>query len=315
MVLPWWLEPEYKLPVGSPFVKERHQKKIADFSQDELAIIRSSGWDDVEADERIRWRRVKIEEVQHMFWQEFYEDIESCFITTADPYYDRVLVDKLRKSSYPAPHHQTFQGGMVEIWHKPDYDDLAPNYVVAVDPGQGILTQSVALVFRVIINEDGKISYQHCATLSGLYDPQTFAPMVKELSYYYRTAKIAAESNGHGLAFTAEVKDYPNLYYRTDVVSGIRTKVIGWKTTGAPRLGSNGTKTYMMSELNHILNYLECCDINVIRQIANVRVSAEKVLVCMGGDDFHDAAAIFAATAPTAVPQLDRGFAFAKNPW
>ena len=47
---------------------------------------------------------------------------------------------------------------------------------------------------------------------------------------------------------------------------------------------------------------MECHDIDIIRQIANVRVGADKKLVFLGnGDDFHDSAAIFAATAPTAM--------------
>ena len=314
IILEWWLEPEYRLPVNSPYVKKRHRGKIADYSADELKIIQQARWDDHEADERIRWRRIKIEEITHMFWQEFFEDIASCFVTTSDPYYDQMSLDRLRKSCFPAPMKRTFEGGLVEIWEEPDMEEQHPSYMIAVDPGQGLITQSVALVFRTII-EDEKISYKHVASLAGLYDPQTFAPMVMELGKYYRIAKIASEANGHGMAFTAEVADYPNLYYRTDVVSGVRSQIIGWKTTGAPRLGSNGTKTYMMSELNHILKYMECTDVNVIRQIGNVRIGAEKQLISMGGDDYHDAAAIFAATSPAAAPAITPGFAFAKNVW
>ena len=315
IILEWWLEPEYRLPVNSQYVKERHRGRIKDYTADEIQIIKIAGWGDDEADERIRWRRVKIEEVAYMFWQEFFEDIISCFVTTSNPYYNRDRVAELRKGCFPAIIHRPFMGAMAEIWEDPDWEDERPKYIVAVDPGQGLITHSVALVYRLYLDEYGNVRYKHCASLSGLYDPQTFAPMVIELATYYRMAMIASESNGHGMAFCALIGDYPNLYYRTDVVSGVESQVIGWKTTGAPRLGSNGTKTYMMSELNHLLDYMECNDVNVIRQISNVRIGAERKLIIMGADDFHDAAAIFAATVPTASFDTGSGLAFGKKLW
>ena len=313
-ILHWWLEPEYRIPINSPYVKEHHRGKINGFDQEEIEIIRTAGWGDLEADERIRWRRLKIEEVKHMFWQEFFEDIISCFVTTASPYYDIVRLGQLRQQCREPIDNRTFEGGHVKIWEHPDYDDPSPSYVIAVDPGQGKITSSVALVWRVII-EDGKIKHRHVATLSGLYDPQTFEPMVRQLAYYYRTAMIAPEANGHGLAFCGHISDYPNLYRRTDVVSGMSTSVIGWATTGAARLGSNGTKTYMMSELNHLLHTMETWDVDVVRQLSNVRISAEKSLISMGGDDFHDAAAIYAATCSTAMPQGNSGLVYSYDPW
>ena len=313
--LAWWLEPEYRIPLNSPYVKERHRGEIKDYTAEELAIVGVAGWEDQEADERIRWRRIKVEEIHHMFWQEFFEDIVSCFVTTSDPYYRREIVQSLRAHCYP--HNSVIDlkgGGQAKVWEKPDAKIEFPRYVITVDPGQGLASMSVALVFRIII-EEGKISHKHCATLAGKYDPQTFAPMVMSLGYMYHTAKIASERNGHGLAFCAEIKDYPNLYRETDIISGVRGRVIGWKTTGAPREGSNGTKTFMMSALNDMLESLDLHDIDVVRQIANVRVGAEKQLVFMGGDDYHDAAAIFAGVSPTVSPMIQRGLAFAKDAW
>ena len=314
VMLHWWLEPEYRIPKNLPrdamALPDRYRGEITDYTAEELEIIKEAGWEDVEADERIRWRRVKIEEIKHMFWQEFFEDITSCFITNAQPYYDMIEVDRMRKSAYPAPKTKQFEGGNAKIWEEPDDRDENPNYIIAVDPGQGIITHSVALVFRVKLDE-GRISYKHCATLAGLLDPQSFAPMVMALGDYYKTAMIASERNGHGLAFCAEVSEYPNLYRQHDVVNGQRSQVVGWKTTGMPRLGSTGTKTFMMSALNHNLQFLECHDIDVIRQIASVRIGAERRLEFAGrGDDYHDAAAIFAAVSPTAAPPSKYGKIF-----
>ena len=314
--LHWWLEPEYRIPINSPHVKEHHRGPIVDFDPEELAIVDKAGWDDFEADERIRWRRIKIEELHYAFWQEYMEDIASCFITTSDPYYNRDKLAELRAGCYPANEHLNLStGGQVQIWSQPTNEETYPTYWVSVDPGQGLNSLSVALVFQIKISENGVVSRKHCATLAGKYDPQTFAPMVMELAKYYKTAKIASERNGHGLAFCAEIKDYPNLYRQRDIVSGVSSRVIGWKTTGAAREGSNGTKTAMMSMLNDMLNELEIYDINVIRQLANVRIGAEGKYIFIGGDDYHDAAAIFAGASANSGPRTNRGFAFAKNAW
>ena len=201
-----------------------------------------------------------------------------------------------------------------DIWAYPDEAWEAPNYLISVDPGQGKVSESTAIVWRVnpYESEDRRL-VQHVATLKGLYDPQTFAPMVMELGYYYRTAKIAPERNGHGMAFTAAITDYPNLYYQTDVVNGISTKVIGWATTGAARVGSRGTKTYMMDELKHLLSDMELRDSSVISQIMQVRRGDGGKLVFLGPDDLHDAAAIMAATRPSAMYSGKKGFVGTKG--
>jgi len=313
--LHWWLEPEYRIPRNPPYaIPIWAAEEINNYTQEELQIVKKAGWVDPEAEERIRWRRVKIAEIRELFWQEFFEDISSCFIASNSPFYDNERVAQLRNSCYPWDRKMTLPtGGDVEIWEEPDNDDDSPNYLIAVDPGQGKVTLSVASVWRIVI-EDGEIHYRHCATLSGLYDPQTFAVMVKELGYYYKVARIAAERNGHGMAFCTEVSDYPNLFRQNDLIGGSATSAIGWKTTGAARLDSKGTKMFMMSELNFLLLSMECHDINIIRQIANVRVGADKKLLFLGdGDDYHDSAAIMAATIPTAMPQGHTGFAFTKG--
>ena len=301
----WWMEPVYRIPIGSPEARKADLGKIENYTQDELELVKRVGWDDFEADERIRWRRRKIGEIHAMFWQEFLEDIASCFLITTAAYYDNEEIARLRAGISPF----LYMWKRAEIWNAPDDEWDRPNYFISVDPGQGKHTQSVALVWR--INDDGSI--RHEASISGLYDSVTFAPMVMELGYYYKTAKIASERNGHGQAFTAEIKNYPNLYMQSDVVSGIETKVIGWATTGAPRLDGRGTKTYMLDELSFLLSDLECHDVNIIDQLAKVRVGADKKIIMPKYDDFHDAAAIMAATRHSAQGVVQSGLAFTKG--
>jgi hypothetical protein len=198
-----------------------------------------------------------------------------------------------------------------KIWRKPDDPEFTefPNFVIAVDPGQGKVTKSAATVWY-ITRESKPI---HCATLAGLYDPITFKPMVEELGYYYKTAKIVSERNGHGMAFCSEIKNYPNLYRQTDVQSGISSKVIGWATTGAAKIDGGGTKPFMLDQLNFILGELECRDIDIINELGYVRIGAQNRIEFSGPDDLHDTVAIMAATRPTAMGHSNSGFIGAKG--
>ena len=305
--LTWWLEPAYRIARGDKAALRADRGELF-YTEEELALVKLAGWtDDTEVEERIRWRRRKIAEIKRDFWGEFYEDIISCFLSSSTPFYDADILDYLRMSCYA----YTRRWLHAEIWREPDYEDFAyPNFIVSVDPGQGKITQSVATVWY-IHPEDG--SAIHCATMMGLYDPQTFAPMVMELANFYLGAKIVAERNGHGMAFCLEVKGYHNLYRQTEIVSLKRTKVIGWKTTGQPKIGSNGTKTYMLDELSHLLPKLICNDINIINQLSYVNVGPNNVIQFSGPDDIHDSVAIMAATRHTASGHVEKGFVGTKG--
>lgn len=291
--LEWWFEPEYRIPVNSNLVKDWLKPQIKDYMSDELDLIHDNGWDDKEADERIRWRRRKIDEIQGDFYQEFFEDLGSCFLTSGSVYYNSLELDRLRAECIPFSH----MWRDTQIWHEPDEDEH-PNYMITVDPGQGKITQSVAAVWKI----DPEGGVRHEATLAGLYDSLTFAPMVMELGFYYRRAKIVAERNGHGQAFCSElvIKNYPSLYKQRDIISGVATNVVGWATTGAAKIGGKGTKIYAMDELNHLLPDLECKDLNIIRQIMQVKVSPDGRISFLGMDDYHDTAMIMAGTRPSA---------------
>lgn len=305
--LPWWLEAEYRIPKNSPIAPPIDRGELT-LTSEELDIIGTLNWAEKEADERIRWRRLKIRELKKVFWQEFYEDITSCFLTTQQAYYDVDELERLRRNCYP----HNYMWHQAKIWNAPDQDWDAPNYFISVDPGQGKLTLSVATVWR--IEHEGYPLVRHEATLAGLYDPTAFAPMVVELAEYYRGAKISAERNGHGLSFCAQISDYNNLYRQTDIVSGISTKVIGWATTGAAKLNARGTKIFMLDELNHLLPDLECHDEEIISQISRVRVGGDGKIHMPKFDDFHDSVAIMAATRSSAQGHVTKGMMFKKGP-
>jgi hypothetical protein len=295
----WWLEPLYRIPLGSPYALISDRGHLSYYS-DEVDLIKRAGWGDLEAEERIRWRRRKIKEIKHKFWQEFMEDLESCFLASGMTYYDEDELDRLHSGCFPAPYK--FKGA--NIWHEPVDREYNPIYHLAVDPGQGKVTRSVATVWRLDLEGFEKV--QHVATLAGYYEPSVFTPMVKELGHYYHGCQIAAEANGHGMAFTALLADYPNVYYRIDVISGLSTKAVGWYTSGAARIGGRGTKPYMMVQLGELLPIMECNDLNILRELMQVRLAGSQIKF-LSSDDYHDSAAIMAATRPSLKQIGNRG--------
>lgn len=307
IALVWWLEPEYRIPRGSKHALPRDRGRLT-YTGEEEALIRhiiAQGfkWTDQEAEDRMRWRRRKIREIGAFFWQEFIEDLISCFLTSGQEFYPADRVKELREGCYPAPFH--FENA--SIWYPPD-ENATGIYVCTVDPGQGKVTRSVAHIWQLWPDyQEGGFIVRHEATLSGYYDCIAFAPLAMSLGRYYRTAKLIGEANGHGLAFSAEVKNYPNLYYRTDVVSGIPSKQIGWYTSGAAKIGSHGTKSFMLSSLFNLLPHLLTHDIDFVGEVGRVRYSGPN-LVFGVSDDHHDAGAIMAATRNSVVQTGERGF-------
>jgi len=302
ITLPWWLEPEYRIPIGASYIREFLRGPVKDYTEAEINLIRKTKWNDFEADERIRWRRHKILSIKSAFWQEFFEDIVSCFLATAEPFYPMEVTDHLLELCYEAP----YSAGHAQVWFPPAdlADDPNPVYIISVDPGQGKATRSVAQVWRMDLDNFTRI--RHEATLSGMYDYLAFAPLVKQLGEYYYHAKIVAEANGHGVGFCGRITDYDNLYWRTDNVSGLVSKQIGWMTTGSTRIGATGTKMYAITELQSLLDIIETHDINLIKELKQVRYSGGNI-VFLGNDDNHDAAMIMAATRSSHTGNQHRG--------
>jgi hypothetical protein len=73
------------------------------------------------------------------------------------------------------------------------------------------------------------------------------------------------------------------------------TQEIGWKSTGAVRIGATGTKMYALTALQQLLPQIVTHDEGLIRQLRQVRWKGEQVEF-LGMDDIHDCAMIMAVT-------------------
>jgi len=268
--LPWWLADDYTLPTGSPLAIEGDRGRL-EYTPEEQNLVELHGL----SEGQIRWRRRKVSDRGLDFPQEYPEDPVTCFLSSGEMLFDARRLDELAKGCCPAPTSLD----NVMIWHQPVPGGL---YLVAVDPTVGIHDRAAATVWLV-----GE-TLTHCATLWGLYDPVVLAGKLHTLCHYYNTAKLQIEFNGPGQAVLAEMRSYPNLGYRIDLLTGAPTGSVGWLTTKA-------SKAHMIAQMRKHIGTLVVRDLNIIRQLRGARLERGD-MVWIGEDDLAMSAMIATAT-------------------
>jgi len=277
---PWFMHPEYKLDKDSIIALPGDREAVLDLNLDEQHLVDNYHL----TYDQIRWRRYKIVEmeslrrngeIRRMFAQEYPEDDVSCFLATGDSFYDVELLNEKGRNCYPASGHHNH----AEVWYPPQD---GKEYLISIDPGQAKVSQTVMVVLAF---EDNVPKY--CARAAGLWTLEITADMAKELARYYNNAVITWEANSHGLGLAPLLREYPNLYYRKDVVSGKQSSELGWYTSG----GRTGTKDFMLNTMMRMLPKMIVHDIEFISQCRNIRQAGDRV-VAVGMDDIHDAVAV-----------------------
>lgn len=299
---PWFIHEEYYLSVDSPFALPGDNTPILQsLDSDEQKLmelfITHYSMDEVEANNRLRWRRYKQAEMASirrgggdalLFRQEYPEDDRSCFLAAGDMYYDPVVIESKIRDCEP----HTFRELRADVWELPREN---VKYLMSIDPGKGKTSESVAHIWRFeeATNEQPQ-RFIHCATLCGYYDEAEMGEYSMALGKYYNYAIAAPECN---LDIVSHMKNYPEFYYMTDPVSGVVTTTKGWVTNGK-------TKPYMLTELNRHLDQIDCKDRRFWGQLRNIRRYGDKI-VSVGADDHHDCGAI-AIVCRSAMP-ITRG--------
>jgi hypothetical protein len=282
----WWMLPEYSMRPDSYFILPGDESPVlSNLIEEETTLLRvfeQKGFSEEESHNKLRWRRYKIVEMESLrrsgetrllFQQEYPEDDTSCFLTAGDMVHDANQINDMARLCYPAPIHNLY----ADIWYPPESRE---QYLVAVDPGVGITSESVATVWQFSDKE-----FKHCATLSGLYKGDEMAGKVIPLAIYYNNAIVANED---ALEFSGYIKHYPNLYYRTEVIYETTSNLIGWATT--PR-----TKPYMITEVSRHLSKIKTHDIRLVSQCRNIRWVQSKrgdLAANIGADDYYMSMAI-----------------------
>ena len=268
-VIYWWEEPDNHLPPGSPilelFPDFQHD---FEYTPDEEVLV----WQHSLSMDQIRWRRWKILELGDLFWQEHMESLDTCFLTSGNPYYD--VTDALALSKYVSRPVSSWEGA--QIWEDPIE---GASYVMGVDPGQARQTESVAWVVR----DDKELGPVGVAMLGGFIEPDSMGSRTIPLARRYNGAKIIPEVNSHGIAYLDSIKHiYSNIYVRRDIERGTSIQRLGW-------ISSSRTKPFMMDRINQTLKKCQIPDAETVRQIRGFRSLGMGKYETRLPDDRHDA--------------------------
>jgi len=271
LFLPWWLDPEYRIPKGSELALASDRGNLEYTPEEEnLAKLHSLDMD------QVRWRRRKRADRGLSFYQEYVEDPDTCFLVSGDMVFDSAVLDELSRNCYPAP--GTFES--TRIWYPPTEKGV---YLIAADPTVGVHDKAAATVWAV-----GASKLTHCATLWGLYEPSVLAMKLNALGRYYNTAELQIETNGPGQAVIGELKDYPNLGRHHDLATGKLSTKIGWTTT-------RSSKPYMIAQMSREIRNILTHDIDLLRQLRSCRWYGSDIIFT-GEDDIAMSSMIAVST-------------------
>lgn len=238
---PWWWQPEYQLPIPP-----RQSLKLTD--EERKLYNRVKNIDGIKLTKnQLLWRRKKIQERQDIFWQEYPEDIDTCFLASGRPRFDISALKERLDDQVADPVFEDYpinKGGET-VFQIRIYEEAlsGQEYVIGADPSEGIQmadqkdsTDYSAAVVRHRANN------RQVATIHGRLDPFEFAYLLTYVGTYYNNALIGVERNNHGHAVLGylvhgtgdgTVQPYPNIYIHSKAIGGDDRP--GWPTTSRTR--------------------------------------------------------------------------------
>lgn len=220
--LPWFIQEEYREPVPEGFERTPEEERLVDLH----------GLDD----EQLMFRRKKVaQNGLDLFKQEYPSTPEEAFLTTGRPVFNP---EQLNEAFEAAPRSAPTLGLIGDTFREDRRGELkqflpldpAETYYIGADVAMGVRDgdYSVAQIL------DSK--KRQAGVWRGHVHPDYFATVLQALGFFYNTAKIAVESNNHGiLTCTRLGKDmaYPNFFTETvyDKLDDKDTVNLGFRTT------------------------------------------------------------------------------------
>lgn len=244
LFFPWHMHPEYRASfIGIPY----HSLGQLD---DEETVLRNIGIDD----DRLAWRRLKIEENNgkvEMFHQEYPTTPEEAFLATGTnvfpiphllKHYQPMTPErgKLVRGRDGRPQFMKDPFGPLYVYVHPSRDTRWGQYIIGADVTR-TMTGDPACA-QVL----SRRTLEQVAVFDQQITPIDFAEQLALLGYYYNTAIIVPEKTGPGYATIGALlgMNYPRVgkYKAQDKVQGIPDDQWGWLTT-------KQTKHHVVAEL------------------------------------------------------------------
>jgi hypothetical protein len=223
LFFPWYLYPDYALPVHS---------KIELSDEEKIFVAKAKKLFNVKiTPEQIMFRRFKKSELRLgngdgkrvTFEQEYPEDDQTCFLASGNAVIDLMVVkDMINNAQKPVT-----DKGWLKVFDPYQKNTL---YCMGADTSEGVGGDfSVGVVMDI---KKRKV----VAKIRGQWKPSEFAKKLYDLGEMYKAntgqwPELAVERNNHGHAVIlalSEIHNYPNMYQHTD-------EKLGWKTDSITR--------------------------------------------------------------------------------
>jgi len=268
--IPWFRDPRYTLPVSD----EARRLITSTYTDAERDLVKNRGL----TVEQIAWRRKKIDDLttngtSRLFPQEYPEDVESCFLSSGEHFFDIAKVQAIIQEGFAEPverrdipGEQEGTGGRVLIFKKPEENR---QYIAGGDVAGGGPSGNES-VLKVLDVE----KCEEVALLHGRWRPEVFAHHCAALAHVYNNALLAIESNNHGHStLNTLINDvgYPCLYHHMDYATGKPRKEPGWITDGK-------TRPIMINELRAAIEsrWLICRDRMLLAQALTFKLDRDE---------------------------------------
>jgi len=249
---PWFADSGNRLALDGG---EAERSLQLSYSDEEKELVARHGLDA----EQICWRRLKQREHKNLFYQEFPEDDQTCWLLAGICYFDAKLVMTIRdECRAPAmvdgngaglvPANSRHLPGGHEVEWEPPQPDV--DYVMGVDTSEG-LPGCDPNGLGVMRKDTGAQVF----ALHGFFSPRALADHVVRVARHYNDALVGVERENHGHAVLQRVIDLGydsphhcggSLYYlSTANPSGVDDRPAGragWSTNAR-------TRDSMLSEL------------------------------------------------------------------
>lgn len=219
--VPWFLQTEYRTKVPSGFKRTPEEEDLGErFGLD---------------DEQLYWRRLKVNQNGlDLFKQEYPCEPDEAFLTTGRPVFDpEALTKRISESVGPIqrmaleltewnPHPQ----GELLMYH---HLDPGETYYIGADVAMGVRGGDFS-VAQVLDSRKRQV-----AVWRGHVHPDYYAEVLYRLGRFYNDAKIAVESNNHGLLtvnLLYKQWHYPNVFTNVveDKMTDVDTPNLGFRT-------------------------------------------------------------------------------------
>lgn len=272
VLLPWWLAEDYRLlpEEGLP----ADSSSPLEYSAEEQTLVKRHRL----SEEQIRWRRLK-KASNSLFTQEYAEDDISCFLQVREPVFDSTMLNTKAFSCYP--HTDSYEN--FATWFKPEANHI---YIIGADPTVGIHDAAAATVWDLL-------GLKLCARFKAVLEPKPFAEKLKLIGRYYNKALLVVENTNPGISVLDNLKDYENLYYHRDFITGRQTNRPGWSA-------SSVSKSYMLQKFRQLLPDLIVSDLELIRELRGFRYDGLNVVT--SGEDHIAVSAMLALAARETAP-------------